>query len=234
MGLFDQQTNYMGQPQYGVGMPFMNLYGQQDLAGLGYGQGYGYGLPYSGAGPSYKEWQTQKGVFSGISAAASLVGGLYGQNSHDKYASLLESQNLTMPQSIPQAEGMARSMASNGLVGYEKYKADILNNVAGNTAQAKELGSGNSVLKLLSDSISGSNDAIQNLDIQDENAKRQNQMQLINFLTTVKAPYEQRIQEFDLQKKMAAEQERMAGDKENQSGIMDTIGSLAGLVTMFI
>jgi len=166
------------------------------------------------------------GLMAGINAALGLGGGIMGKIKHDDYANLLEDQELNMPGAMGSAESIYQGLASQGLPGKETIQDSIDATIPGTLSAAKEVvDSPSALLDLLSKSSSSVAEQTRNLGVQDAQAKTQNEAMLADFYTRAKAPMEMQINQFDIQKTLDAERERMLGWSElfggaSQAGTM--------------
>jgi len=155
-------------------------------------------------------------------------------DAHDRYARLLETLQLDLPSAIIQAETGYRELARRGLPGIEQYKQDVLNLFAQSMTEADKTGNINTRMSQLSSSQKMVTDALSSLNLQDMSQQMRNQLTLLKFLDTVKAPYQQNILEFDIQKKLAAEQERMIGGQEAMQGATNATYDISNSINSII
>lgn len=169
---------------------------------------------------------------------SSLVNSFISNSMHKKYANLLEEQQLTLPRSLNEAESIQRNLSTQGLIGYDTMRQGLFDSLAELTNKASETGEPASVLKTLADSYTKVEDTLNNLQISNADAKMKNQLALMTFLSQVKSPYEQRIQEFDISKRLAAEQERMQGKKDLMEGATSLVtnesAAVGSVLNMFM
>lgn len=155
------------------------------------------------------------GLMSGIQAALGLAGGAVGMWQHNKYANLLEDQNLTMPDAMGKAESIYGGLASQGLQGYDTIQQNIESRMPSTINLAKEtVDSPSALIDLLAKTNAESAAQTRQLGVQDAQAKSYNQNVLGDFLSRAKAPMEMQLQQFEIQKKLDAERERMLGWSE--------------------
>jgi hypothetical protein len=156
---------------------------------------------------------------AGINAALGLGGGVAGYFKHNDYADLIEDQELNMPGSMGSAESIYQGLASQGLPGKETIQAGIESAMPSTINTAKEVvDSPSALLDLLSRSSASTAEQTRNLGVQDAQARVGNEAMLADFYTRAKAPLEMRINEFDIQKTLDAERERMMGLSELLGG----------------
>ena len=176
----------------------------------GFGGGMGGGSYYSMIGG---------GIATTISAGARIVNGYIARREHEKYAKLLEKQKMTVPGSIYDAENIYRSLASDGLPGKETMQANIEGYLPEVVNASKEVvDSPSALMDALTKASTNVNNNLRNLEVSDANAKVQNQGLLANFLSSVKSPIEMNIENFEIQKSLAAARERMLGKRELVQG----------------
>lgn len=156
-------------------------------------------------------------IFEGLSQ---LIGGFVANTQHKKYAELLMNQKMTMPSGITDAEGIMKGNAGEGLQGYESYLAKV-NSLLPNTVNAAKevVDNPSQLLEAISRAQSTAGSKIRDLGIADAEAKLQNEVAYANFLSNVKAPVQQQMENFDIQKTLGAQQERMMGKAEVWKGI---------------
>jgi hypothetical protein len=182
-----------------------------------------------GAATSSSGGFSQAGVQS-ATGWSSLANSFISNAMHKKYADLLMQQKLTIPRSLYEAESIQRNQATQGLPGYDNMRQGLFDSLAEVTNKANETGQSSSVLKTLADSYSNVENTLNSLQITNADAKMKNQLALMGFLSSVKSPYEQRIQEFEISKRLAAEQERMQGKKDLMEGATSLVTNESGAV----
>lgn len=141
-----------------------------------------------------------------ISAVSSIV-----QNSQRKdYQETLKKQQMTMPSGITEAEMIYQQLANVGLPGAEKMKENLFATAAANLSEARRTtGNMSDYMEILNRAFTGAEDRASGIDIQDAQAKAANMGTLAQFLSGVKAPAEQNIQNFNIQKALDIEREKM-------------------------
>lgn len=117
-----------------------------------------------------------------------------------------------MPSGITEAEMLYKQLANVGLPGAEKIKENIFAAAAGNLSEARRTtGNMTDYLEILNRAYTGAEDRAGGVDIQDATAKANNTAALAQFLSGVKAPAEQNIQDFNIQKNLDIQREKMVG-----------------------
>ena len=160
-----------------------------------------------------------------IPIAISLVSSLVQNKQRKEYQSVLAKQNMSMPSGITDAEMIYQQLANVGLPGAEKIKENIFATAAGNLSQARRTTGGmGDYFEILNNAFTGAEDKASGIDIQDAQMKAGNSAQLAQFLAGVKAPAEQGIQQFDIQKALDMQREKMEGT----NNIFQTIESGVG------
>jgi hypothetical protein len=163
------------------------------------------------------------GLASGVLSAG---GGIFSKIKHDEYADYLRSMNLQVPDSVYSAENIYRDMASKGLPGKDTIEADIQSQMARTMGLGKEVvDNPSALLDLLAKSSEGATANLRQLGVQDASAQMQNEAMLANFLSSVKAPTELNVNQFNMQKDIAAKSEEMAGYKELLNGLSSGLSS---------
>lgn len=163
------------------------------------------------------------GIASGLLSAG---GGIFSKFKHDEYADYLRSMNLQVPDSVYSAENIYRDMASKGLPGKDTIEADIQSQMARTMGLGKEVvDNPSALLDLLAKSSEGATANLRQLGVQDASAKMQNEAMLAQFLGSVKAPTELNVNQFNMQKDIAAKAEEMAGYKELLNGLSSGLSS---------
>jgi hypothetical protein len=208
--------------------------GNMGYGAQGYGnQGYGSNT-YGGYGGMMPRQMTTAQKATGI--GGSVVGlisdfssMLSAGNEHRDYANEILDQNMEMPGGIHEAETELIKL-SQGLPGYEVLKQRIMNTVPTLMSQFEQLGSTNQVLAELGKAGGRASYQLDSLGVQNEEAKLRNNLALINFLGNVKAPMQAKINEFDINKKLAADQERLLASKEDAQGVENVASDLISLV----
>ena len=160
------------------------------------------------------------GAMSAISSGIQLASGIIGKTQHDKYANLIEDQELEMPGAIGKAESIYDQLASQGLPGKETIQGDIESMIPANLSVAKEVvDSPSALIDLIGKTSAQTSDQMRKLGVADASAKVQNQAQLGSFLSQVKAPMEMDINKFGIERDLSAQRERMAGWSELTQGV---------------
>lgn len=165
-------------------------------------------------------WQTI------VPIAISAVSSLIQNNQRKQYQETLAKQQMTMPSGISEAEAIYKQLANVGLPGAEKIKENIFAAAAGNLSEARRTtGNMTDYLELLNRAYTGAEDRAEKVDVQDATAKANNSAMLANFLAGVKAPVEQGIENFDIQKNLDIQREKMIGT----NNIFQTLESGIGM-----
>lgn len=206
---------------------------------MGTGLGGATNTPSAAAGGGIDSRGGDNMITSNAMGISQIVNATISWHAHNRYADLLESLELDLPDAISQAETGYRQLARRGLPGIDQYKQDVNNLFAQAMTEADKTGNLNTRMGQLQTSQKMVTDALTKLNLQDMSQQMRNQLTLLKFLDSVKAPYEQNIKEFDIQKTLAAQQERMKGTQEAMQGatnatfdisnsINDIIGMAAG------
>lgn len=144
---------------------------------------------------------------------------------HDRYASQILSTRKEVPSSVEQAEEILGSLAQTGLPGKEQIGQTISDQVARSYGQAQEaLGSYPDVFSFLTELQTKEAAGLTNLEVQDQQARVANLRAFTEFLTNVKTPVIRDIEQFNIDKILAAGRERMAGTAEMMEGASRGIG----------
>lgn len=155
-----------------------------------------------------------------ISGALGVAGGIAGKISHDKYAKFLDNLQLDVPDAVYQAEGVYNELASQGLQGKDVIASDIEGTMSSNINTAKEVvDSPSALIDLLAKSSGDVSKQMRQLGVQDSQVQQQNKAMLGNFLANTKAPIELNINQLNMERKIAAQRERMVGTSELFGGL---------------
>lgn len=165
-----------------------------------------------------------------IPLAFNLISGVVSKSSHDKYAKELEEQKMEMPESMKGAEEILKHTAGTGLPGAESMKEEVMANLAQTIQSGREIGTPSAMLGLLNQSSAKASQQLRQINIQDEDAKLRGKMALANFFMSAKAPMEWRMKQFDIEKNLAVQKEKMAGTSELLGGISQGIGGMFGVM----
>lgn len=161
-----------------------------------------------------------------VNLISGLINGIVGNKAHKDYANSLSDVSINMPTSIDEAQAIYTDKAGRGLAGKNTIIQDLLASESNSVSQAKTVADSPSALLNAIVKLNGNTQAgIRNLGIKDSQAKDANSELLARFLSTVKAPAETRINQFEADKKIAIAKEKMAGTKELLNGIEGGIGS---------
>jgi hypothetical protein len=145
-----------------------------------------------------------------IPVAISLVSSLTQNKQRKEYQEILDKQNMTIPSGITEAEQIYKQLANVGLPGAENIKENIFAAAAGNLSEARRTtGNMSDYLEILNRAFTGAEDRATGVDVQDATMKATNKGQLAQFLAGTKAPFEQQIQEFNIQKALDSQREKM-------------------------
>lgn len=172
-------------------------------------------------------------IVSGVSALASIIGGIAGKSESDKLADEIRKQKLSMP---PEAETMlssARDLSAMGMPGYETYKEQI-NELMPQTAQAarETAQSPSALIDLYAKSMAQTNKAYNELAVQDAAARRQNILNYQNVLGQV-AQMRTGVAQANIQTNLSALGQEAQGTKDLISGISNAPGAfIKGYVGM--
>lgn len=161
-----------------------------------------------------------------LSVLPGLLGGIFGKSEHNKYAELLMQQKLTMPEGISEAESIFGKKAQEGLIGKDLIGASIDENLSNTIRTAKTVADSPSAL--IEALIQGSTSAAEQkrkLGVEDATVRSGNEAMFANFLANVKAPAEARLEEFEINKILSAQAEKMKGTSALFGGIASGIGT---------
>jgi len=165
-------------------------------------------------------------IGAALNLATGLAKGIAGKVAHNKYAKELGEVNMEMPSSILEAESIKKSMANRGLAGYDTMLGDIDSGVSTTMNKAKEISSNpNSLMNALIQSSTEAERQKRGLGVQNAQTLDANKNSLAQFLSTVKSPAEQRINQFEIDKKIAQAKEKMQGTAELFGGIESGVGN---------
>ena len=142
----------------------------------------------------------------------------------NKYAKLLESLQLQMPQSMGEAQGLVESQANSGLPNYQQAQENIQESIPTTLNQVKDYFDSNKIPQLLSSMYTKSLGQQQNLDTQQASALLSGKKNLSDFMQG-KSQYQTQLEQYNNQLQAGAAQEKM---KANQKayGAVDTFLSL--------
>ena len=163
-------------------------------------------------------------IASGVSALASIIGGIFGKSESDKLADEIRKQKLKTPAEVETLLGSAEAMAAQGMPGYETYKEQI-GEVMPQTAQSarETLQSPSAAIDLYAKSMAQANKAYNELATQDAAARRQNILNYQNVLGQV-AQMRTGIQQANIQTNLSALAQEAQGTKDLISGISNAPG----------
>lgn len=172
-------------------------------------------------------------IIAGVSALASLLGGMASKSESDKLAAQIKKQKLTMPAEAEQMLGQAKTLSAMGMPGYETYKEQI-NELMPQTFQAarETAQSPSALIDMYSKSMAQTNRAYNELAAQDAAARRQN---IINYQNVLGQAAQMRtgIQQANIQTNLSALGQEAQGTKDLISGISNAPGAfIKGYVGM--
>lgn len=166
------------------------------------------------------------GLGAGLNFVTGIAKGIMAKSAHNKYANNLSGLEMEMPSAVKEAEGILKSNANANMAGYADMLAGVDSGTAKTMTQAKDISSSPTALMdaLIKSTTAGQQTKTQ-LGIQNAQYRNAQDERLASFLSSVKAPAEQRINQFDIDKKLAVARERMVADKALMEGIEGGIGS---------
>lgn len=164
-------------------------------------------------------------LLSLIPAAIDLISGIAGQSESDKLADEERKLKLSMPAELLQQKELARQLSYMGLPGYEKYREDISQITPQTVNQARTVAqSPSQLIDLMSRSQTATNEALQNLSVLDDKARRENQLNYQNVLGDV-GRTNLAIQQGNLNTDLMALQQEAQGTKDLFQSFNNAIGS---------
>ena len=164
-------------------------------------------------------------IISGVSALASLLGGVAGKSESDKLAAKIRKQQLTTPPEVESLLGSAKTLSAMGMPGYETYEEQIGETMPQTAQAARETAqSPSSIIDLYAKSMAQANKAYNELAVQDAAARRQNILNYQNVLGQV-AQMRTGIQQANIQTNLSALAQEAQGTKELISGIANAPGA---------
>jgi len=166
---------------------------------------------------------------AGINLVTGIVKGITAKKAHEKYAKELSGLSMEMPSAISEVEGIRSDLAYADMPGYADMMAGVDSGTATTMTGAKKVATSPSALMdaLISSSTAGEAGK-RELGIKNAMFQREGQSDLARFLSTVKAPAEQRINQFEIDKQIGVAKENMMGSKALMEGIEGGIGSAFG------
>lgn len=164
-------------------------------------------------------------IISGVSALASLLGGVAGKSESDKLAAKIRKQQLTTPPEVESLLGSAKTLSAMGMPGYETYQEQIGEAMPQTAQAARETAqSPSSIIDLYAKSMAQTNKAYNELAVQDAAARRQNILNYQNVLGQV-AQMRTGIQQANIQTNLSALGQEAQGTKELIGGIANAPGA---------
>lgn len=171
------------------------------------------------------------GPLTFLPLAIELIQGSKAKQAHDQYAARLERMNKEIPEAVQQADELYEVMAQEGLPGKEIIQESISDQIASAYGKAGEqLGAYPDLFTYLTNLQTNEARTMRDLEVEDARAKLANMQQYAQFLSTIKGGYEADVEQFNLDKILAAERERMAGTAEFMEAANRGIG---GSIAMY-
>ena len=165
-------------------------------------------------------------IMGAANLATGIAKGIVAKSAHNKYAKQLESMEMKMPDAVSQAEGVRTDLAYGDMPGFADMMAGVDSNTASTMTQAKQVATSPAALMdALVQSSTAGEQGKRELGVQNAQAQQTNQASLARFFESVKSPAEQRIIQFDIDKKIASNKERMQGTADLMGGVEGGIGS---------
>lgn len=164
-------------------------------------------------------------IGAGLGIVTGIAKGIMGKNAHNNYADDLAGVSMTMPKAILEAEGVKKDLAYGNMPGLSDMLGGADAGTASMMTKAKRVAtSPGALIDALVESSTEAEASKRDTMMKNAIFKTQNKDNLANFLAGVKAPAEQAIEEFDVNKKISIMKERMLGDKTLMDGIEGGIG----------
>jgi hypothetical protein len=143
-------------------------------------------------------------IMGAANLATGIAKGIVAKSAHNKYAKQLESMEMKMPDAVSQAEGVRTDLAYGDMPGFADMMAGVDSNTASTMTQAKQVATSPAALMdALVQSSTAGEQGKRELGVQNAQAQQTNQASLARFFESVKSPAEQRIIQFDIDKKIA-------------------------------
>jgi len=170
-------------------------------------------------------------VAAGLSTGAGIAQGLAALFGHRKMAKTIQEQEKTIPESLLRAQTILEDLAVQGLPGLDNMRAELEAELPTSINQLKELAvSPSGMLGAAANMQTSINKGLRGLLIEDANRKTANRSALANFLSFPMAQAENRVEDFNVQKNIMAQEEKMAGVSELFEGIG---GGISGGISAF-
>lgn len=165
-------------------------------------------------------------ISAGLNLATGIAKGIVAKNAREQYIESLKKANMTMPESIKVADLMMGDMAGRGLAGYDTLQSNVESSGAEAFTQGKKVATSPAALMdLITKVDTNRSKSMMELGVQDAMTRDKNYNAYASFLSRVKAPAEQRLQQFKIDKRLAIAREKMLATKELMEGISGGLGS---------
>ena len=170
-------------------------------------------------------------VSASLAAGGGIAQGLAALFGHRKMAKTIQEQEKTIPESLLRAETILEDLAVQGLPGLDNMRAELEAELPTSINQLKELAvSPSGTLGAAANMQTSINKGLRGLLVEDADRKTANRSALANFLTFPMAQAENRVEDFNVQKNIMAQEEKMAGVSELFEGIG---GGISGAISAF-
>lgn len=165
-------------------------------------------------------------ISAGVNVLTGIAKGLIARGAHKRFAKTLGGLKMELPSGISEGEAILQDQAGRGLAGKEIIAGNIEAGTASNIDALREAStSPTALLDAITKSNTVQTTALANLDVTDAQTKDRNSTMLASFLGTVKAPAEARVNQFEIDKKIAIAKEQMMATKELLGGVESGIGA---------
>jgi len=165
-------------------------------------------------------------IGAGVGLLGGILSGIFGKRAHNKYADELMKVNLPMPTAVGQSESLYNTLANQNMPGYLNMLTGIQSGIGSGLTQAENVSSSpDAILNTLAQLTTAGQQQANRLGIQNANYRTQGLSNLARFLGTVKAGYQNEINNFNVNKQISAMKERMLGSQELMKGITGGIGA---------
>ena len=166
------------------------------------------------------------GAMEGASLITGLMKGVLGKVASNQFIRETSHLQASVPSAVTQAGAIMGQQANMGLSSVDLIKGNMMSANATNFGKAKKVATTpTQLMAALMSSNEASLQGERDVDVQDAMMRNQNQQRYASWLSTIKAPAEQRVEDFDINKALGIARERMQGTANLMGGIEGGVGS---------
>ena len=159
-------------------------------------------------------------IGGGVSALTGIISGAVAKKQHNKYADILNKQTFEIPESVGTANDIMANLSTQGIVGMDRIAEKTRSSLPSSVSAYKDIvDNPMALLGATQTAEQNVNDKLAEFYIGDAAAKAENMRKYAGFQSDVVAGWEGKKDEFEREKALAIQREKMAGTKELLQGV---------------